>query len=112
MAKKYCENCNITHSSIMCYFKPRKRINQQGKQYQTWQDTRKLWIGRNPPDQNGYWYCKLKLSPQCIQKMDIKQLTLDHIIPRSHNPKLRHNLNNLQPACIFCNTEKGSKLIF
>lgn len=111
MAKTYCDKCNITHTPLMCFYKPRKRIRQDGKAYHSWQDTRNLWLTMNPPDKHGYWYCTLNL-PGCLVKIDIDQLTLDHIISRSHAPSLRYDLTNLQASCIFCNSKKGSRSDF
>ena len=41
--------------------------------------------------------------------MTVKNLTLDHKIPRSAAPHLRYVDANIQPACWPCNTLKGSK---
>lgn len=117
MSKQYCDNCGITHTSLQCFKKPRaalknrKAINRFGKEYGKWRETRGAFIQANPPDQYGFWYCALNLSEHCLRRMDIDQLTVDHIVPRSRSPELRHEQSNLQPACLYCNKEKGSKTV-
>jgi 5-methylcytosine-specific restriction endonuclease McrA len=68
------------------------------------------WIQANPPT-NGVWICALRITPLCPVRLDIDQLTIDHIKPKGSNPELAHELSNLQPACIYCNGEKGSKTL-
>lgn len=74
-----------------------------------WIDTRKEWIAKNPPDSRGYWQCYLQTTPLCPRNLDLGQLTLDHVQPRGSNIALRTDLDNLQPACVFCNSDKGSQ---
>lgn len=116
MPKQYCDNCGVTHTSLQCFKKPRtvlknkKAVNRYGKEYGKWRETRGQFIQDNPPDQYGFWYCALRVSDMCLGRMDIDQLTVDHIIPRSRAPQLRHEPSNLQPACVYCNKEKGSSV--
>lgn len=77
--------------------KPLKRI---GKVTKRWIETRHEWIKANPAP----WNCYL-----CSKPLEIDTLTLDHVKSRSRNPELRFELSNLQPACLSCNVDKGSK---
>ena len=84
-----------------------------GKEQKRWIATRKEWIKNNPPDYGGYWYCIVggraltdKLSEQ---EYGALLLTLDHNIPRSRAPELRHHLGNLNPMCPYHNSKKGSR---
>jgi len=93
------------------YIKPSgKPINKIGKQTKQWLITRATWIKKNPPPIEGkYWMCYLRIHPWCPGRIDVAHLTLDHVVSRTRDVKLRFNLSNLQPACIYCNGEKGSK---
>lgn len=109
---KLCKWCNESgHFPYRCKLNPKKpkKIKQRGKHSFKWQDTRQEWIDSNPPNHQGLWACELRISPQCIGMMDIDQLTIDHTIARSSDPKLRYTQSNLMPACVFCNGFKGSK---
>lgn len=48
-------------------------------------------------------YCKMELG------YDIKQVDIDHIIPKSVYPKFTFNEKNLALSCPACNTYKGKK---
>lgn len=98
--------CNLCSYNISA--KPKKPMKKMGKVAKKWVETRHDWIKNNPPKHNGMWACELKLSPLCLRYMDLDQLTLDHTIARSKRPDLRYDHNNLKPACLPCNTEKGS----
>lgn len=43
----------------------------------------------------------------CFEKFPLKQLSLDHIIPKSKNGPCEHD--NLVLSCVFCNRLKGSE---
>lgn len=87
-----------------------KPIKQIGKGAVKWMVTRKQWIKENPPPIEGtYWECYLQIHPWCPKRLDLQHLTLDHVVPRSHDSKLRYDATNLKPACIYCNEQKGSK---
>lgn len=123
--KKPCKHCGLMgHFAYACYQNPKralkqlkrteikrstKPINKIGKTTKQWYITRATWIRKNPPDANGFWQCYLQIHPWCPGRVDIKHLTLDHVISRSRAPSLRFALDNLKPACSYCNTEKGSK---
>lgn len=118
--RKPCKYCGSwEHYAVMCFArprvpssKPRKAINRVGKETARWFEVRGEWIRNNPPV-NGLWECYLKISPMCIRRMDIDQLTLDHVLPKGkiRYRHLRFDLANLRPSCIFCNTMKGSKVL-
>lgn len=74
------------------------------KHEELWAKARKLWFKNNPPNHEGYYICYL-----CNYWVPAKEITLDHIIPRSARPDLRYEQSNLAPACWSCNSEKGSK---
>lgn len=112
MAKMYCDQCNITHTPLMCFNKPRgtilknkKAVNRFGKVSAEWMVTRNKWIQANPPiHDDRYWECYI-----CREWLSIERLTLDHKKSRSRHPELRYNLDNLAACCIHCNKWKGSR---
>lgn len=130
--KKPCKFCGGTgHFSYACYKNPKRKtalavrkplqrstkpikqnkpLKQFGKVAKQWAVTRATWIRKNPPPIEGkYWLCYLRISPQCPVRIELAQLTLDHVVSRSRDPSKRFSLDNLQPACWYCNTIKGSK---
>jgi len=124
--KKPCKHCNMMgHFSYACYHNPKrvlkqlkrtelkrstKPINRVGKQTKQWLITRATWIKKHPPAIDGkYWLCYLQIHPWCPVRLDIEHLTLDHVVSRSRDASLRFSQSNLQPACIYCNGEKGSR---
>lgn len=121
--ERLCKNCGnsfVKFSSVQtlcpkCSYnkygpglKAKKPVKRIGKTTKHWIDTRSKWIAKHQPNHAGYWECALHISPQCLNYMDIDQLTLDHILGRGRRPDLRDDLNNLQPACAYCNGLKGS----
>ena len=110
MKSKPCKTCgNTWHTKAFCP-RNRKPIKKYGKQGARWLAYRDDWIKRHPADPTtGRWYCALRISPNCHHTMTVKNLTLDHKIPRSAAPHLRYVDSNIQPACWPCNTQKGSK---
>lgn len=117
--KKPCKWCGkMGHFSYACFNNPKRKlkaikrspINKVGKTTKQWLITRATWIKKNPPTIDGkYWVCYLQIHPWCPVRIDLANLTLDHVISRSHAPNLRFNADNLMPACKYCNTEKGSR---
>lgn len=124
--KKPCKYCGLTgHFAYACYQNPKralkalkrtalkrstKPINKIGKTTKQWYITRATWIRHNPPTIEGeFWECYLRIHPWCPGRIDIKHLTLDHVVSRSRDPSLRFNLDNLKPACAYCNEAKGSR---
>lgn len=119
--KKPCKFCTQTgHFPYQCPANPkvilkrkvglkRTPIKKIGKHTKQWFITRATWIRQNPPDGNGNWYCYLQIHEWCPVRLTLETLTLDHVVSRSHDPKLRFNQDNLKPACKYCNSEKGSR---
>jgi len=117
--KKPCKHCGLMgHFSYSCYQNPKRTlkqlkrspINKVGKQTKQWLVTRASWIRHNPPPIEGkYWMCYLGIHPWCPGRIDVAHLTLDHVVSRSRDPSKRFTADNLKPACIYCNGEKGSK---
>lgn len=117
--KKPCKHCGLKgHFSYACYQNPKRTlkqlkrspINKVGKQTKQWLVTRASWIRHNPPPIEGkYWMCYLRIHPWCPGRIDVAHLTLDHVVSRSRDPSKRFTADNLKPACIYCNGEKGSK---
>jgi len=123
--KKPCKHCGLMgHFAYQCFANPkkalkrtalrqsRKPINKVGKQTKQWFVTRATWIKKNPPPIEGqYWECYLQIHPWCPRRIDVAHLTLDHVVSRSRDPSLRYSAENLKPACMYCNQEKGSRTL-
>lgn len=114
--KKPCKFCKrMGHYSYQCYANPKKvlkrtPIKKHGKHAKQWLITRATWIRKNPPKLQGqFWECYLQIHPRCPKLVDIKHLTLDHIVSRSRDPSLRYTASNLRPSCMPCNELKGSR---
>ena len=117
--KKPCKHCGLKgHFSYACYQNPKRTlkqlkrspINKIGKTTKQWLITRTTWIKKNPPPIEGkYWMCYLRIHPWCPGRIDVAHLTLDHVVSRTRDPSKRFAQDNLKPACIYCNGEKGSK---
>ena len=114
--KKPCKHCKqMGHFSYQCFTNPRKALKRTpikkiGKTTKQWFITRETWIRHNPPTIDGkYWICYLQIHPYCPVRLTLETLTLDHVISRSRDPSKRFAADNLRPACMYCNTEKGSK---
>lgn len=74
-----------------------------GKVKRQWLQVRRQWLTQNPPTNGDYYECAL-----CGQPVHKDEVTLDHIVTRSHDPNLRYDFDNLQPAHYLCNTARGS----
>ena len=121
--KKPCKHCKLMgHFPYQCRTNPKKAlkrteikrstkpIRKVGKQTKQWFITRATWIRKNPPPIDGiYWECYLRIHPWCPVRIDIEHLTLDHVVSRTRDPSKRFSQDNLKPACLYCNEEKGSK---
>lgn len=113
--KKPCKHCGLEgHYPWQCYANPRKALKRTplkkvGKQTKQWLVTRATWIRKNPPDENGYWYCYLNIHEWCPRRLTLKTLTLDHVVPRTKDHSIKFALDNLRPACYYCNEKKGSR---
>lgn len=125
---KFCQQENPRHFPYQCPVNPKvamkrqagmkrtpikrstKPIRKVGKKTKQWFMTRATWIRKNPPPIDGkYWECYLQIHPWCPRRIDVAHLTLDHVVSRSRDPSLRYSAENLKPACMYCNQEKGSK---
>ena len=69
---------------------------------------RKQFIKNNPPDAYGYYTCYLNLEG-CWKKMEVSQMQVEHVHSKARRPDLRHNQENMKPACPNCNEKKRSK---
>lgn len=116
---KFCGNLKPNHFPYACQQNPkviarrqagmkRTSIKKIGKRTQEWFDARAQWIKDNPMPAGGY-ICYLRIHPWCPVRLDLKHLTLDHVVSRSHDAKLRTDQSNLKPACEYCNNMKGSR---
>lgn len=118
MIERLCKSCgNSFHQyntmQTICpkcaynkYAKPQKPIKRYGKKAKAWNKERESWVETNPPDEYGYWVCYLQIADLCPKRIDIDQLTIDHVTPRS-----RHTATELKPCCIYCNGLKGSRTL-
>ncbi len=126
---KFCHDPHPNHFPYQCPVNPKVALKRKvgmkrtplkkvGKQTKQWFVTRATWIRKNPPDEHGYWYCYLQIHPWCPKKLtidkdkvgyDVGILTLDHVVARTRDGSKKFSQNNLRPACIYCNNEKGSK---
>jgi 5-methylcytosine-specific restriction endonuclease McrA len=114
--KKPCKRCgNMGHFTYKCFDQPiktlkRSRLNPIGKQGQNWIEARSKWLKNNPPPiDDKYWLCYLKIHPWCPVRLDRSTITLDHVVSRTRGVSKRYDQDNLQPACKYCNQQKGSK---
>jgi len=132
--KKPCKHCGLMgHFSYACYQNPKRKlkqlkrteikrstkpINKIGKTTKQWFITRATWIRKNPPDENGYWYCYLRIHPWCTPKLTLDRdkcgygvgmLTVDHVVARTRDGTKKFSQDNLKPACGYCNEMKGSQ---
>ena len=117
---KFCHDPQPQHFPYKCPINPKVALKRKvglkrtplkkvGKNTKQWFVTRATWIRKNPPDANGFWYCYLQIHEWCPKRLTIETLTLDHVVSRSNDPKLRFTLENIKPACKYCNNKKGSQ---
>jgi 5-methylcytosine-specific restriction endonuclease McrA len=109
MTKKYCDGCNVTHTTLMCFKKPRS-TKKKIKTDLTWDQTVSKWHLANPAI-HGLWECYLQISSLCPRQLDKDQLTLEHVIPKVRGRKYKYDINNIKPACVYCNSIKGSQTL-
>ena len=72
-----------------------------------WQNVRKRYFEKNPPDKTGNYKCAL-----CNKYIIDEPVTLDHIIPVAQlgdDKEKWKDHNNLQPAHERCNRLKGGR---
>lgn len=111
--KKPCRYCEgMGHWSFQCFQKPRKGIEPESRMAKKQRiSTATRWFRQNPPDQDGYWYCYLRISSMCPVKLTRRLVTLEHVYPKVKRPDLKYNTRNIKPACPFCNKLKGSRTV-
>lgn len=119
---KYCDGCGVTHTSLMCFNKPRKpliyrpkpkRVSEQTKKhYRSLKAAYLIWYQRNKPDGSNLYYCfychRAITNDEQQMEMGIQPMTLDHYHPRSTHKDLVYDPDNLVACCYPCNSEKGS----
>lgn len=111
-SQRYCKYCKayVNHTSIMCWKKPRNPIKQESdKARLKRRNTANSWFALNPPDEDGWWYCYLRISSLCLKRMTRDTVTLEHVKPKSSRPELKYRADNIKPACGPCNRMKGSQ---
>lgn len=108
--KTYCDGCNVTHTSIMCFNKPRRHIKSQSdKTITKYQAFNRMWYEINPPSAKGTWDCYLRISTACERKVTRSTINLEHAYSKVRHPEWKYCLWNVYPACQPCNRLKGSK---
>jgi 5-methylcytosine-specific restriction endonuclease McrA len=85
--------------------KPMKKESNQYKKKRL--ATRDAWFEANPPADNGYWECYLRISPSCLRMVDRTTIVLEHVKPKQRHPELRFEVSNIQPSCEPCNMKKS-----
>lgn len=129
---KRCAICQkIGHSKFCCKDKPFKPIakvskrkqsknkkpindiNPAGKKAKLWEETKKLWRNENPPDEYGFWHCKIGGASLSYGSKNLYGnaliLNVCHDKSRARYPSLAYNLDNLFPGCQKHNRLQGSK---
>lgn len=106
---KPCSECNsIWHSKG--YHKPKKTLRKEAvKTKHKRQSTTTKWFKANPPDELGYWYCYIPQHPLCPKRLTTETINLEHDLSKARRPDLKHDIDNIFPACGFDNKAKGSK---
>ena len=115
-AKTYCDDCNITHTAMTCFAKPKKAIKTSRKPIKKEStkarklrlEANKMFYRLNPSNADGNWFCYLGIAPNCTFVLNNRTLVIEHVIPRVKSRKDKYNPHNLKPACTHCNELKGS----
>lgn len=79
-------------------------INKHGKRSKEWVKARKAWLLANPPTHEGHYVCGI-----CAKTVDMYDMELDHVNPRSSYQESLSDFSNLQPSHSLCNRLKGSR---
>ena len=106
-----CVVCRRNSLSGYCFLhKPKKPLRKEAVKTRAKRlDTRTEWMVNNPSDEWGWWYCYLDISPQCMKRMNIQTLVLEHVESKARHPERKYDPANLRPACDPCNELKGSR---
>lgn len=133
-ANKICQICKeLGHSKFYCKKKPYKPIakvskkrlanprkpktlkpiNKVGKYGKKWEETKKLWKNSNPPDDSGFWYCRVGGAPLSDGRAGdfggYFRLNVCHDKSRARHKRLAYEISNLFPGCPKHNRRQGSK---
>ncbi len=118
-----CKWCGSSeHTQFYCFKKPRKPIKRTslkhsvkpikkvGKRTLAWRKTSREWKQANPPDEYGFWRCRVG-GARVSDKIDdgSYMLNLCHDKSRARYPELANDLNNIFPGCQRHNKEQGSR---
>lgn len=82
---------------------PKPKPRGRDAKAKEWLKFRRRYLKIVRPDDFGYYKCAL-----CHMVVNEKDVTLDHIIPRSRRPDLVFEFSNIQLTHYSCNAEKGS----
>lgn len=102
-----CTHCgSLKHWPFQCYKNPKRELilknhasKRTTKKGDGWVKTKRGWFEVHPPPYQCHY---------CHKYLEKRETTLDHKIPRSRAPALRHDFDNLVPCCWTCNGLKGS----
>lgn len=61
------------------------------------------------PSKKNLWYRDLGTCQYCSRKINIKECTIDHVVPKSKGGK--HMWSNIVLSCSKCNQKKGSQML-
>lgn len=90
-----------------------KPIRKSGKYGEKWVSTKKEWKKLNPPDENGFWYCKVGGSALIDHNYSdfpgAYALNVCHDISRARSRSKAYDIDNLFPGCQRHNKLQGSK---
>lgn len=114
-----CKTCQSTwHTKAFC---PQNRtpLKQSTKRIKPMSDKTRAksrvrdqaWFEQNPPDTAGLWQCYLRIHPKCPRLLNRQDLLLEHVQSKVRRPELKFAVDNLRPACGYCNKLKGSQSI-
>lgn len=100
---KPCTECgSMYHTKALCPAN-RKAISQRGKKAERWYAYKVQWMKDHEGEEKHCWICGSYLPDDMV--------SLDHVIPRSRRPDLVFEDSNIKPACLFCNIDKGSRVL-
>lgn len=117
MKKTKCSYCGANnHYSLTCYKKQLHDFHSKKKRPLR-RESKKSFHNRdilsntffhdNPPDERGGYTCYLQISRKCPIWVSLREVTLEHILPKVKYPEVKYNVINIKPACTWCN---GAKL--